>query len=136
MQQDAGNGMLVQQAMQDSYARQTGQVGNHGTNARVKFGHDIPNEDDFQEVHVQQVQVNGGGATGAGSRRASQHKVSQQGLPNIAQTQATVPRQGLVPSAMSGQINYGNNISPPDRRSPAPNSGVHGRTDWAAKYLK
>ena len=61
---DAGNGMLVQQAMQQSYARQTGALppaagaqqqaggggfGQHGPNARVKWGVEATDED-FEEV--------------------------------------------------------------------------------------
>ena len=58
---DAGNGMLVQQAMQQSYARQTGALppaagaqqqagaGQHGPNARVKWGVEATDEE-FEEV--------------------------------------------------------------------------------------
>ena len=60
-----GNGVLVQQMMRDSYARQTGQVpngaaarqgqhsqvGHPGTNARVTFGQEATDEE-FEEVQV------------------------------------------------------------------------------------
>ena len=70
---DAGNGMLVQQAMQQSYARQTGAlppaagaqqqagVGQHGPNARVKWGVEATDEDfeevatAFQEIWLEQM---------------------------------------------------------------------------------
>ena len=44
---DVGNGVLVQQTMRDSYARQTGAVPNGG--ARVKFGQEATDEE-FVEV--------------------------------------------------------------------------------------
>ena len=63
-----GNGVLVQQTMRESYARQSGQlpgssrqgqhsqVGHPGTNARVTFGQQATDEE-FEEVQVCKVTV-------------------------------------------------------------------------------
>ncbi len=58
---DVGNGILVQQAMRESYARKTGALPNDGSGAnnggtrsgvaRVKFGQEM-NDEEFEEVQV------------------------------------------------------------------------------------
>lgn len=126
VQQDAGNGTLVQQTMKQSYARQTGAVPNDMGRAHVKWGQE-PQEENFREVQVQQVN----------SRRQSQ---SQHQLPSISSTQLNGAVGGSrshpgsnVGSRSQSQINY-NGISPPDRGR-SPGGALSGRTNWKAKYL-
>lgn len=118
-QQDAGNGVLVQQAKQASYARQTGAVPNEGP-ARVKWGQEV-NDEEFEEIMVQPRGEHTFPGASADPRR----------LPQIAQSQS----QGKLTSAVYGrQVNY--NQTSPGERGRSPSGGAHGRTDWKAKYLK
>lgn len=145
-----GNGVLVQQAMQQSYARQTGAVPNHGGgghhpgqggSTRVKWGQET-NDDEFEEVQVRGLD---GGYVNQYPKGAGPGMGGGTGLPNITQPKPHPGHPGGGGhhqgnghiNGAKGPINYhhGSSVSPPDRGR-SPSAGAHGRTDWKAKYLK
>lgn len=161
--QDAGNGTLIGNSIyadakyrgQRSVSEPRGSDGGRGGHARVKWGHDM-NDDDFEEVavkpsHVIQHEV---GRSQSGGARYNDNKHSNSSghaLPSISQnTSGQYNNQypngyrgsSSYPSLVNGSKNYNhppagfNGGAGGESSSRSPSAGLSGRVDWKSKYLK
>ena len=128
------------------YFTSLGSDGGRGGHARVKWGHDM-NDDDFEEVVVK-PNATDIGRSQSGGARYDKHSNANGGnaLPSIHPNDQynSYPNgyrgSSSYPSLGNGSKSY-NHPQPGlkgggDSSSRSPSAGLSGRVDWKSKYLK